>query len=70
MKQPVKAAAYMRLSQDDERQGESQSIETQENICQGRFHHKDEIPPITRNCLCAFYTEAFFPNKTNNQGIK
>ena len=42
----------------------------QENICQGRFHHKDEIPPITRNCLCAFYTEAFFPNKTNNQGIK
>lgn len=28
MKQPVKAAAYMRLSQDDERQGESQSIET------------------------------------------
>lgn len=43
---------------------------SQENICQGRFHHKDEIPPITRNCLCAFYTEAFFPNKTNNQGIK
>ena len=45
-------------------------IVNQENICQGRFHHKDEIPPITRNCLCAFYTEAFFPNKTNNQGIK
>ena len=35
MKQPVKAAAYMRLSQDDERQGESQSIETQDAICQG-----------------------------------
>ena len=32
MKQPVKAAAYMRLSQDDERQGESQSIETQRII--------------------------------------
>ncbi len=32
MKQPVKAALYMRLSQDDERQGESQSIETQRII--------------------------------------
>ena len=32
MKQPVRAAAYMRLSQDDERQGESQSIETQRII--------------------------------------
>ena len=40
MKQPVKAAAYMRLSQDDERQGESQSIETQDGICQGYFLRK------------------------------
>ena len=39
MKQPVKAAAYMRLSQDDERQGESQSIETQELLCRGWSHH-------------------------------
>ncbi len=63
-------ALYVRLSRDDENEGDSNSIAHQENICQGRFHHKDEIPPITRNCLCAFYTEAFFPNKTNNQGIK
>ena len=61
---------YCRLSNEDALDGESNSIANQENICQGRFHHKDEIPPITRNCLCAFYTEAFFPNKTNNQGIK
>lgn len=39
MKQPVMAALYMRLSQDDERQGESQSIETQDGICQGYFLH-------------------------------
>ena len=65
-------ALYSRLSVGDEDRdgGESNSIQNQENICQGGFHHKDEIPPITRNCLCAFYTEAFFPNKTNNQGIK
>ena len=35
---------YCRLSNDDERDGESVSIENQENICQGGFHHKDEIP--------------------------
>ncbi len=39
-------ALYCRLSQEDERSGESLSIENQENICQGGFHHKDEIPPI------------------------
>ncbi len=37
---------YERLSRDDELQGESNSISNQENICQGGFHHKDEIPPI------------------------
>ena len=39
-------ALYCRLSQEDERLGESLSIENQENICQGGFHPKDEIPPI------------------------
>ena len=29
---------YCRLSNDDERDGESASIENQENICQGGFH--------------------------------
>ena len=38
-------ALYERLSHDDERAGESVSIENQENICQGGFHPKDEIPP-------------------------
>ncbi len=35
---------YERLSRDDELQGESFSIQNQENICQGGFHPKDEIP--------------------------
>ena len=35
---------YERLSRDDELQGESKSISNQENICQGGFHPKDEIP--------------------------
>ena len=39
---------YERLSRDDELQGESNSISNQENICQGGFHHKDEIP-LDRN---------------------
>ena len=30
-------ALYERLSHDDERAGESVSIENQENICQGQF---------------------------------
>ncbi len=47
MKQPIyNTALYLRLSHDDEQQGESVSIQTQESICQGGFHHKDEIPPI------------------------
>ena len=35
---------YERLSRDDELNGESNSISNQENICQGGFHPKDEIP--------------------------
>ena len=38
-------ALYCRLSQDDGREGESNSISNQEDICQGGFHPKDEIPP-------------------------
>ncbi len=38
-------ALYCRLSRDDELQGDSNSIVNQENICQGGFHPKDEIPP-------------------------
>ena len=39
-----RAAVYCRLSKDDDLQGESASIANQENICQGGFHPKDEIP--------------------------
>ena len=42
---------YERLSRDDELQGESNSISNQENICQGGFHLKDEIPPIKRGLI-------------------
>ena len=38
-------ALYERLSRDDEAAGDSNSIVNQENICQGGFHPKDEIPP-------------------------
>ena len=41
-------ALYERLSHDDERAGESVSIENQENICQGGFHPKDEIPLVNQ----------------------
>ena len=45
MKQPIyNTALYLRLSRDDEGAGESNSIATQESICQGGFHPKDEIP--------------------------
>jgi hypothetical protein len=37
------ASIYCRLSQDDGSVGESGSIQTQENICQGGFRHKKEI---------------------------
>ena len=54
MKQPYNTtiyntALYLRLSRDDELQGESGSIQTQENICQGGFHPKDEIPPLNKD---------------------
>ena len=38
-------ALYERLSRDDEQIGDSNSIVNQENICQGGFYPKDEIPP-------------------------
>ena len=41
-------ALYERLSRDDELQGPSNSIENQENICQGGFHPKDEIPLVNQ----------------------
>lgn len=40
----VTAFLYERLSRDDNLEGESYSIGNQENICQGGFHPKDEIP--------------------------
>ena len=45
---------YERLSRDDELQGESNSISNQENICQGGFHHKDEIPPVKQGFIDSF----------------
>ena len=36
-------ALYERLSHDDERAGESVSIENQEKICQGYFYQKTGI---------------------------
>ena len=42
-------ALYCRLSQEDMQAGESESIQNQENICQGGFHHKDEIPPLNKD---------------------
>ena len=44
-------ALYCRLSQEDMQAGESESIQNQENICQGGFHLKDEIPPIKRGLV-------------------
>ena len=44
-------ALYERLSRDDESAGDSNSIVNQENICQGGFHPKDEIPLINGNLL-------------------
>ena len=34
---------YCRLSNDDERDGESVSIENQDEICQGYFHHSRQV---------------------------
>ena len=48
-------AIYCRLSKEDLKENgdrdESASIGTQENICQGGFHLKDEIPPIKRGIV-------------------
>lgn len=46
MKGVTKAALYMRLSKDDEQFGDSISIETQEDICQGYFHPKNAMFPF------------------------
>ena len=35
-------ALYCILSRDDEYNGDSMSIQTQDGICQGDFHPKDE----------------------------
>ena len=40
-------ALYERLSHDDERAGESVSIENQDGICQGDFHPKSGCSPKT-----------------------
>ena len=39
-------ALYCRLSQDDGREGESNSIVNQDGICQGYFHRK--IPSVRK----------------------
>lgn len=41
---PSVTALYCRLSIEDGRENESMSISNQENICQGGFYPKDEIP--------------------------
>ena len=41
---PLLTALYCRLSLEDGKDNESMSISNQENICQGGFHPKDEIP--------------------------
>ena len=47
----LRTALYCRLSKDDMAQGDSESIRTQENICQGGFHPKDEIPLVEDNSI-------------------
>ena len=42
-------ALSCRFSKDDGANNESMSISTQENICQGVFHPKDEIPQTNEN---------------------
>ena len=51
-------ALYVRLSRDDENEGDSNSIAHQENICQGGFHPKDEIPLVEDNSI---KTNSLFP---------
>lgn len=43
MKQPYNTALYYRLSRDDENFGDSVSIETQDELCQGVFLQKLQI---------------------------
>lgn len=49
---------YARLSRDDERTGESVSIENQDRICQGYFHRK--IPSARK--VKAFFAEGYYFN--------
>ena len=49
---------YCRLSNEDMLAGESNSVENQENICQGGFHPKDEIPLVEDNSI---KTNSLFP---------
>ena len=48
-------ALYERLSHDDERAGESVSIENQDEICQGYFHREflfpNNIYPLAGNLV-------------------
>lgn len=39
-------ALYCRLSQEDMQAGESESIQNQEDICQGYFHPKNAMFPF------------------------
>lgn len=45
---------YCRLSNDDERDGESVSIENQVSICQGYFYHLVQVSK-TLNIGCIFF---------------
>ena len=36
-------ALYVRLSRDDENEGDSNSIAHQDEICQGYFHHSRQV---------------------------
>ena len=40
-------ALYCRLSQEDMQAGESESIQNQENICQGYFHRSNKSSHTT-----------------------
>lgn len=48
-------ALYCRLSVDDANDGDSNSIQNQENICQGGFHPKMKSPPVSWNLLLFFF---------------
>jgi len=43
MQEKYNVGIYCRLSRDDERTGESVSIENQDEICQGYFHHSRQV---------------------------